>query len=283
MIDFNVNEQEYHKRPEMSASWLKKYRTSAAHALHAHDFPQDQSSAMRLGTLVERWVLEPSRISLEPPAGTRNSKAWKDWAEDHQGDGTILVTRDEFATAKVLADAVLTHPVAGPLFRAPGNSEVMATWTRAAGGGFLDCRMLADRVLSEERTILELKTTRDASPSSFSRDCEFYGYHLSGKWYIDGLSMQDQESAAKLGWSGDTPPRHLIVAVETGSPAIETWEHLKDPTLLVRLYELEPGALAQAAVEIEDLLDLHAQCVELGKWPGYPTTVQPLALPKWSR
>lgn len=55
--------------------------------------------------------------------------------------------------------------------------------------------------------ILELKTTRDADPKKFYRDCLTYDYHMQAGIYVEGIRCREFKF-----------PDHYFIAVEKEAP-----------------------------------------------------------------
>ena len=55
-----------------------------------------------------------------------------------------------------------------------------------------------------------------------------------------------------------------------------------DPELAVGFYEASPDAVARGRFENGVNFEQYVRCVKSGVWPGYPTTAQPLQLPRWA-
>ena len=48
-----------------------------------------------------------------------------------------------------------------------------------------------DWLSKDGNTVVDLKTTKDASPKSFQRSISEFGYHIQSAWYLRGLRKLD--------------------------------------------------------------------------------------------
>jgi hypothetical protein len=127
-------------------------------------------------------------------------------------------------------------------------------------GGTVLRRGRIDRVTGGT-AIVDLKTTDDARPDSFSKTILQYGYHIQGAYYLDL-------------WN-DTCPEHkkeqfVIVAVESEAP------------FACAVYELDNEAIQKGRGEYIDVIAQYIECVRTGDWPAYTQELQKISLPKWA-
>ena len=144
------------------------------------------TAAMLFGTLVHSMVLEPESVDalyLASPRFDRRTKAGKEALAEFeaQAEGKVVVDMDTFQRAQRTAEAVLTHPTAGPLFKG-GNAEITARWEQHG----LPCKARVDYY--QGRSIVDLKTTQDAShPPSRNVDSQpepyLYVVYVSAKMF----------------------------------------------------------------------------------------------------
>lgn len=260
---------EYHAHPAISSSAIREALRSPAHYHAAYierSVPRTESASMKLGTAVHTLVLEPEKWASEyaiSPAVDRRTKAGKEaWAAFVEEAGErVLVTEEEAAHAKAVAQSVLKHGAARELvegiFERP-VAESSVFWRDDATGLELKCR--PDALDLGEGVIVDLKTTRDASPIGFPKSVANFGYHTQAAWYRRGVE-------AALGASC----RHVIVAVETAPP------------YAVGVYELDEDALEVGAELAKLGLERIARGIETGEWPAYGDDLQEITLPGWAK
>jgi hypothetical protein len=110
-----------------------------------------------------------------------------------------------------------------------------------------------------EGVVVDLKTTRDASPEGFKRAAYSYGYHRQAAWYLQGLKT--------LGLPATS---FYIIAVETSAPHA------------VAVYKLSEKALEAGLKEVTELFALYKECKSTNEWDGYSRTAQVLELPYYA-
>jgi exodeoxyribonuclease VIII len=104
-------------------------------------------------------------------------------------------------------------------------------------------------------TIVDLKTTDDASYWGFRRAVKKYRYDLQAAWYLNAARR-----------CGIDPYRFVFIAVE------------KAPPYAVAAYELAWIDIEAADAHIDRLLIKLAECEAVGVWPGYSQVVETMSL-----
>jgi exodeoxyribonuclease VIII len=246
---------DYHADPAVSASHLKAVMQSPYHYWSRFVNPQrplvEPTAAMRFGSLVHCVVLEPDETSKRyGVCGPRNTKAGKEQSEQMAHAGIEAVTASDMLIANCMADAVRQHPYAAALL-SDGKAEQSFWWDDKATGQRCKCRP----DWYQGTTIVDLKTCQDASPSAFARACATFGYHTQAAHYLSGLHGAD---------------RFVFVAVEKTYP------------YAVGVYELDPDAMAAGAEQCRIGLQTISDCRAINEWPGYTTTCDTIAMPKWA-
>lgn len=245
---------EYHADPAISASHLHAVARSPHHYwsryLDPNRLPVEPTAAMRLGTLVHCAVLEPDQLQLRyGVVPDRRSKEGKAAAERMAANGIEGVTAGDMMTAQCMADAVHRHPAAAALL-ANGKAEQSFWWDDLPTG--MRCKCRPDWY--NGTTIVDLKTTTDASPAGFARSVVQYRYHVQANHYLAGTFAE----------------RFVFIAVEKIYP------------FAVAVYELDTIAMQHGeALRRADLATI-ADCRATQEWPGYSDTCQALSLPQWA-
>lgn len=256
----------YHCGPEVSASALASLAKSPAHcwALHMDPArpPRQETLAMRAGTMLHAFVLEPKTFwsrYVQRPAGldgrTKEGKAWL--AENATRTAITVEERDTLMRQEAAIGSVpeLQHALSA------GQAETSIFWNDSRTG--LPCRARPDwlHMLPDGRAIvLDLKTTADASPQGFARSVWHFGYHRAQAHYTAGMEACGIEVAA------------FLFAVVTSSY----------PFIAVP-YLLDDDSLRRGAEERLALMDRFALCKRENHWPAYGSGVKVLSLPSWAR
>jgi hypothetical protein len=261
-----VQEGVYHSRVlgMASKSGLDQFRRSPAHYRAWVDGRRyRETDALRLGKAIHCAVLEPERFACDyviaPDFGDcrkRENKIARDaWNKEHR-DATVLRNAEGLATLGIIRSMV-AHPLVSSLFEG-GAPEVTVRWDDAATG--IACKSRLDLYRQDLATVVDVKSTADASPDAFRRDMWSYGYHRQDAFYRSGLRA--------LG----APIQHFVfVCVEKSAPHA------------VALYSIDADALERGELENARLLTGLAAAVARDDWPGYPETIQTLQLPRWAQ
>lgn len=245
---------DYHADPAISASHLHAVAASPYHYwkrfLDPQRAPVEPTAAMRLGTLVHCAVLEPDDLLQRyGVCGPRNTNAGKEQAAAMAADGIEAVTEADMALALSMCAAVREHPAAAALLAA-GKAEQSFWWDDIPTG--LRCKCRPDWYTGT--TIVDLKTTTDASPAGFAKSVANFRYHVQANHYLAGTSAE----------------RFVFIAVEKTYP------------YAVGVYELDLAAMEHGEALRRANLAVIADCRTIGEWPGYGTGIQALSLPQWA-
>ena len=255
----NMPAWEYHRDPSISKSGLDQFRKSPAHfqAWLAKD--REQTPAMRIGTLTHLAVLEPDSFdekTVIAPLVDKRTKEGKSIWEQFKGDndGKDIITLDEHNQIVAMRDSVRKHQAAGKLL-AKGGSEisVFATCpkTKVMMKGRFDWL--------DGNTIVDLKTTEDASPEGFAKSVANYRYHIQAAHYI-----------ALAGLVGIKDATFKMIAVE------------KAPPYAIAVYELGAADLMLAESDRITLLEMFSSCTQFQSWPAYSQNITTISLPRWA-
>ena len=252
-----ITNEQYHADPAVSASHLKAVMQSPYHYWSRYINPDrkqvEPTAAMKLGSLAHCAILEPDELLQRyGVCAARNTKAGKEQAERMAAEGIEAVTSTDMALALGMRAAVRNHPAAAALLH-QGKAEQSFWWNDTATG--MRCKCRPDWY--QRDTVVDVKTTTDASPQAFARSVATFAYHVQAAHYLEGLSDRCQ--------------RFVFVAVEKSYPHA------------VAVYELDADALALGRTTRDNALDVIAGCKAANVWPGYgDTTIQTISLPKWA-
>jgi hypothetical protein len=238
-------------------STLKLMSKSPMHYQHALTAESESKDHFNVGNAGHTLILEPEKFSSGYALYTelRNSKKWEAFKEANAGK-TIL-TEDGWATAHEMRDAVARHPLASKMLGVHGHSEVTILWDLQAGPATFEMRARLDRVT--DGAIYDIKSTQDASPAGFGRECERFRYHTQASLYRRGAQAVTGKDF-----------EHFIIAVEKKAP------------FAVAVYRVTEEQLAIGEEEYTTYLAKLDACRQADSWPGYPDEVMDLTLPKWA-
>lgn len=258
----------------VNASALRAGRKSMLHMKAVIDgMAKEPSPAMLLGSALHAAILEPARFAemvRVAPDVDRRTKAGK---EEHAAfvaglpKGAIVLSGDDYQAVRDAQAAVQASIL--PSLLGAGESEVSIYWGEQWNDKVVGCKARIDWLghvagKPDQGLIVDIKTTRDASPGAFSRSAAAYGYVHQAAWYM--------RAAAHLNAIGQCPKiaDYLIVAIEMEAPHA------------VGLYRVSGDDLTAADLDnLETLYRWTAAC-EANDWPG-PTgiSIRTLNVPEW--
>jgi len=262
-LHLDIPSHEYHAINAVSSHRLSLLKRSPAHLLHEILFPTPQTEAMKLGEAVHCAILEPDLFPdryCPAPKVDRRTKAGKEIYENflQENVGRVVLKHDEFLSCCAMSGKVNGHSVASKLIDRADMKEVSGFFNDPVTGLF--CRMRADAICKSIGTIVDLKTTQNASPSEFERSIFKFGYHRQGAFYIDAAQV--------LGLKID---HYAIIAVESEAPHC------------VAVYRLKNDVIELGRRENIALMEVWKKCADADEWPAYPELVTDIGIPAWAK
>lgn len=251
---------EYRSLDAVNFSSLLHIARSPAHYQHALAAGSKDTAALSFGRLAHLAILEPERYAAETAiwtGGRRAGKEWTAWQAEHLG--RIHVSADDHALCTAMALSVAAHPIAGAYLAQAARALIEHTikWKHATG---VVCKSRLDWADVATHTIVDLKTTRDATEFEFGRSAARYRYHVRAAFYADAYF-------AKFG----AMPTFVLLAVEKEAPHA------------VACYRIGEDAIEAGRNEYQDLLARLLHCRENDEWPGIGRDVEmELMLPDWA-
>ena len=243
-----ITAAEYHAINANSASLLKAARKGAPHLRRYLEGTQTFGPAVALGTAAHSMILTPAdfdaEIAVAPDVNRRTKEgkaAHAAWLET-VGDRTVI-TAEQHESARRIAKAVAAHPLASDLL-SDCETELSLVWD--------GCKVRIDALKGS--TLIDLKTTRDASPATFSRAIFNRDIHLQLAWYADALAEV-----------GRTVDRYIVIAADNADP------------YGVAVYELDEHAIELGRRAYCEALSMLAD----NPANGYAATAIPVEVPRW--
>lgn len=266
----------------VSNSQLTKFHRSPAHLRAALESPRPDTKALLVGRSVHTSVLEPDAFEASFTVADRCAALKKD-GERCSNTGIVenaalgwlcgvhvkgapgsdtprhVLSPTDFDVCRNVRDAVLRHPSARRLLVGDGDAELSIVWDDRESG--VRCRGRIDRYrpLLAGGTIIDVKTSRDASPRAFAKAIYEHGYHRQGAMYIDGARAAGLDAA-----------HFVLVAVEKEAP------------FAVACYRLLDDALDLGRVQLRSALARFRECVEADEWPAYGDDILNIGVPEWA-
>jgi len=257
----------YHAHPAVSKSHLDLIARSPLHYwaryLDPNRVAPEPSPQMRLGTALHTHVLELSRwdeeIAVAPSDINRRTKEGREqWAAfEASSIGKAVITADDAAQVMAMGRAVLRHPAAAMLLGLPGKAETTHMWTDASTG--LECKCRPDWLMDDGSIMVDLKTTKDASPRGFKQSIANFSYQKQAAWYLHGLEQA----------TGRRPDQFIFICVESTAP-YACAVYAADAEMIERGHDQAMRDLAKLAV-----------CKAADHWPSYSDQIETISLPAW--
>lgn len=251
---------EYNDYPAIRKSELDYIHQSPAHYQVYKANGRKETDALRWGRMFHTFVLEPELFNQEyavlEESVNRNTiagkKAWATWLEANEGK--IAVNRPDMDTLIQMKQCIFDHPLAKNALSG-GIAESTLLWEY---DGML-CKARPDYITANG-LIVDLKTTKDARPRGFAKDCADYRYHVQSAFYTEAYYQV----------FGEYPAGFLFVAIEKEKPyavALYTADHIMD----------------QGYREFTEDLRVYKECLETDIWPSYPAECRSIILPKYAQ
>lgn len=206
---------------------------------------QEQRTTFDIGTAAHLITLEPEqragRVVLINTKDYRTDAAQVARNNAYASNLTPLLPQ-QVATIDAMHDALMSDPVAATAFTA-GVPERSYFAKDPFTGVWLKCRPDYDR----EETLIDFKTTTDASPQAFARRGGDLGYWSQAVWYSD------------------------VVELAVGRQIKEFWFVCQStkPPYLVSVNKYGINDLYWGRLVNRHAINLFAKCLAAGKWPGY--------------
>lgn len=256
----------YDRRPGMRQTPLKKaYSHSCAHA--ALSLESDiRTEALDRGNAWHTLVLEPAEFDARyfvsdgptnPTTGKPygyDTQKYKEWKALDEFAGKELITTAEFRNLSVSSNVIRQNPVVSHLL-ADSKKEVTLIWDEDLG----PCKARLD-ILSNDGIVADLKSTRNAAPTVFSREVHRYDrlYWIQAAWYFRAATQ-----------CGVEVKEFLFIAAELFAP------------YAMSLHYYEPDQLQEMFHEIYPYAEQFAEQQITGKYDGYPQVKSMLSVPNF--
>lgn len=258
MLQVDISNNEYHSRPELGRSTAfdmlrtcpklvrHKQQTTKTDAPHFVIGGAFHTATLEAYKLDEEYAVKPSEIDGQSSRTNHYKEAFglieksnpqKRWLSPSDWDKVIEMSEE--AKEHPFLESYLSEP--DKIIEGTGFFELMGA----------KCKVRPDYYCPSDGTIIDLKSTTDASPKEFKRSVHKYGYAFQAAWYLHGLRL-----------CGEDPKRFIFFAVE------------KTPPYLTGIYEISNEDVDKYIPMMEEACVKWAKCVESGAWEGYPDSVQ---------
>ncbi|HST84633.1 MAG TPA: PD-(D/E)XK nuclease-like domain-containing protein [Kineosporiaceae bacterium] len=227
--------------------------------------------AVILGKGEAYQVFEPKKLDGRTKVGKEQKLA----VDEARAAGITPIYGDQFALIEAMAEAVKADRVAFDLMNQPGRQEVCLFWRQKIKVTNPNNKLYGQIVTVQRRamidhlpdmpaegetvTLVDGKTADEVKPDDGLRKKIYdYAYHRQADTYAAGVEALFNRDAEVVFIMQSKKPPYLIVPVDLDTPA-----------MLI------------AAAENREALELWAECVATGEWPGYVKGRATSGVPAW--
>ena len=264
MIPFNKDEpvpgvydtitaSEYHRvlTDVVSNSYLGRLEKCPAKA----KILDEETPTLMFGRALHSFVLTPYQFASEFAAvpdepvfrKNKNTNLYKDAMSEFMESniGRQIVSADDMDTIKNMADAIFSNPRVRELLTG-GRREHTVVWREEETGIY--CKARPDLIPDgAQGVVIDLKTTKNASPHPFQTSVVQYGYARQGAMMLHGLQKA----------TGIMHDLFALVAVEP------------EPPHRTEVYALDDDFLKYGYAEYRRLLRIEKHCRDQKLWPAF--------------
>lgn len=259
----DISNEEYHsdtKRISKSGLDLIEKAPAKYYAayLDPNAPPRKESNTFDLGSLVHSLSLEPEKFTSEyaivPKVDRRTISGKAAWEQFQEiSEGKKIIDQNIYKQGVSMRDSVMRHPAARKLLlENQGVAEQTFFFEDQYTGA--PCKIRTDKYLPKINTIIDIKTTEDASNKGFSRSVFKYNYTKQGAFYKDGI----------LAATGQMVDNFIFIAVEKTYP------------FLVGVYYMNLEQFAHGRQQYIRDLAIYNECRRTGNWYGYSEKIEEL-------
>jgi hypothetical protein len=258
-VDFGT----YSAWPAASNSRLHALSQSPAHLKAYIEEPKD-TTTLTQGRAIHAAILEPDEFvgryaRFDGDRRTKDGRAKYEALCQSYGEGCVIKAAD-FDNCVRVRDRVFKHSQCARLLE--GRHELSIVWVDPESGVTCKARLDCHAPHINGGAIVDVKSTRDASPRAFALSVRKYGYYRQAAFYLAGARV--------LGINCE----HFVnIACESDVP------------FNVQPYRMNEGAIDAGTQELKWLLSDYKELMEqpLEDWPvGYSPEIEHVTLPDYA-
>ena len=253
-----MSNEEYHAKTKYeSSSTVRKVLTSPKKYLYDKTAESVPTKAMEEGTAVHTYFLEnelfKNRYCFKPKAFNGRTKEGKQWMEEH---GHLNILAAEWEENLIHMNHSFLDSPAKIIYDIKGLTE-LSYFSEDLSGIKAKCR--PDWISSDGHTVVDVKTTQDASPKGFQKSIANFGYHIQSSFYMRVLQNLD------------VPVKEFIfIAIEKTAP------------FCVGVYRADTEMLEEGNKKVDEAINQILWCKENDSYPDYtPNEIESISLPPW--
>lgn len=248
--------RDYLADPAINNSGLKIFSQSPAKFAYWQDNDKPGTSTQIEGSALHCLILQPELFEAyfgkteAPRKGSAGRDKW-----DAQNPTAIPLTPGQWNNVRGMASAFPGDcTIARELLEKEAGTPELSVFFDDPGTS-LRCKIRPD-FLGDDNVIIDLKSTKNASPTGFLGEIMRWGYHYQAAFYVRGVNAAFRDSGVKR-----QVRAFIIVAVENFAPHE------------VATYMIPSDMIRDAQQQIDTNLARYAECLLNGVWPSYPNKI----------
>ena len=251
---YDMPAADYHKLPFLSSSLAQiiiaqspLHAWTACAALNPN-YSDDEKEEFDIGSAAHALLLEGQDRMVIVPFDNYKKKEAQELRDAARAVGKHPVLSKRYDDVMHMRDVAVRKIVEceelGIGSLATGSPEQVVIWRDKHTDEL--CRARVDWLCADGSLILDYKSTKDATPDTFSRHIARMGYHYQDEFYTQGVGAQ-------LG----KRPRFVFMAQETVAP------------YAVSFHGLAPSLRAVAEADLSYAFSEWARCRKSNRWPDH--------------
>lgn len=189
----DIDDVEYFQLPSLDQSQLKQFLRNPADWAYdrINGTDNEPTPAMEFGTAFHAYLLGTSEVVSLPEGETLRSKKNKDWKQEQEAEGRIVVSYDSMQLLRRMRRNIELTSMQDdmPDYMAiieSGTCEQAIEWTDAKTG--LRLKAKPDLIPSGVDYLVDLKTAMTADEEGFARTSLDHGYHIQAEFYRQAVA-----------------------------------------------------------------------------------------------
>ncbi len=270
-----MTNEEYHAKEGLSASGIKLLLECPRKYWWRYVLKNksEATKALTEGTEFHTFILEREEFDKRYyaiPSDTNTDRRTKEGKANCEAMQLAAGARQLIDTKRI---EVLTDMRAS-LYSLPrlaavlanGQAEQAIFWQDQESGIWLKTK--PDYINSKVKTVVDLKTTEDASYEGFSRSIYKWGYHIQGAMQADGVKALTGESYTSI-----------YLPVEKSAPYCSA------------AYMINESDLDHGRTDYHKAIAIYKKCIESDYWPSYSEyeengkreSLKEISIPYWAQ
>ncbi len=255
---FNMEDRAYRALPRLNYSSIASLLKSPAHYIAKISESPASTKQMNFGSAFHSYTLEPEKFKSEYMIKTLDARtvAGKKALFEAEALKQKIISDEDFHRIKRMDAKIKAHSIASKLLTGGEAESVLLFDLNASNGNLVKCKSKVDYMFSE--TLIDLKTTTDASVNGFTKSIENFNYFVQGSFYSHGMEKLTGKR-----------PDFIFVAIES------------EPPYSVNVIKLSENHYTVGYRNVYEAVDVYEECTRTNTYPSYPEIVYESVMSKW--